>query len=219
MSPKPVMQECHIREMVPKDALDVAHLHIVAFPDYFLTRLGVRFLECLYYSYSFPPGVGVIALDNDKIIGFVTGMTDSKAFYTKFYRDNFLTLTKIVITHFFTDAVVRGKLLKKTAHFKMAILALLRRPSKEPLGTKMPPTAKMAYLLSIGVAEAYKGNGVADMLVKKYCKLLNQEGYERVLLSVLPTNHRAIRFYEKTGWKRAQSTDDSISFVRQTADG
>jgi ribosomal protein S18 acetylase RimI-like enzyme len=50
------------------------------------------------------------------------------------------------------------------------------------------------------VDPSYWGAGVGQALLVAGCSALRQIGYEKAFLSVLATNMRARRFYERNGW-------------------
>ena len=59
-----------------------------------------------------------------------------------------------------------------------------------------------ASLESIAVAPAAKGQGAADALLGSLLRRLRRRGATRVALMVKVTNHRAVAFYEKNGFRR-----------------
>lgn len=216
MAAQPI-PEFDIRTITAQDVKDAAALHSRAFPEYFLTHMGQRFLECLYREFTERPGYGVVALHRGNVIGFVTGMSNSGLFYSRFYQRNFITLASVISERFMRDRIARKEILKRVRHVRNALFSLLLlgpRQVTEGINIRSSPT--LGYLLSIGVDDKFKGSGVAKQLVQQYCEELRRDGFDSVLLSVLPNNSPAIRFYEKTGWVRCQETDASIVFIRST---
>ena len=60
----------------------IAKLHILAFPEFFLTQLGVRFLETLYRGYVEDEDSGIIvAEEKGEIVGFIAYSKDYPDFY------------------------------------------------------------------------------------------------------------------------------------------
>ena len=59
-----------------------------------------------------------------------------------------------------------------------------------------------ASLESIAVAPAAKGKGAADALLGSLVRRLRRRGVSRLALMVKVTNHRALAFYEKHGFRR-----------------
>ncbi len=56
-------------------------------------------------------------------------------------------------------------------------------------------------LRAINIDPDHWGRGVGRALIKEVCRELSDLGFDRAILWVLPTNRRARRFYESTGWE------------------
>jgi ribosomal protein S18 acetylase RimI-like enzyme len=67
--------------------------------------------------------------------------------------------------------------------------------------------------LSICVLPGYKGSTVAGKLIESFQLACKAEGYERLTLSVVGDNSRAIAFYRKQGWRRSGKSGESIRFL------
>ena len=212
--------EYQITQMRPEDVPPMVRLHRHIFPDYFLTHLGQEFLE-LFYNHLIPrPGYSFVARCNGQIIGFVTGTADPDQFYHGFYKHNFLSLARIVLVRMFLDPHVRSSIWGRLFHLRYAGRALLRsRPpqnngSAQPIAEAAPTPHGIAHLLSIGVADDFRGQGVAESLSDRFCREAKEDGRRLVLLSVLAENARAIRFYTRTGWQLVEEGGSSLVFSR-----
>src|SRR5258708_4024260 len=77
-----------VRPMTQGDVAAVARLHMRAFPGFFLTSLGDRFLR--YYYRMFPKYGGTIALvaetASGDIAGFAVGAANAPGFYRRLLR-------------------------------------------------------------------------------------------------------------------------------------
>jgi ribosomal protein S18 acetylase RimI-like enzyme len=98
--------------------------------------------------------------------------------------------------------------------------SLLRLPSPESsksaqstAGTTATPD-KIAHLMSIGVANDFRGRGVAEALSDHFCQAVAADGRHVVFLSVLAENSRAIHFYKRTGWQLVEEGESSLVFSR-----
>ena len=75
-------QSINIRRADVGDLDSVVEVHIMSFPDFFLTKMGRRFLKQYYYGYLEMKETLLVAVDSDnKIVGFVAGLKDSEDYY------------------------------------------------------------------------------------------------------------------------------------------
>jgi ribosomal protein S18 acetylase RimI-like enzyme len=194
--------------MILSDVPNVSRLHMEVFPDYFLTHLGFNFLVLFYQEFTKPGCYAVVAYAGPKCIGFITGTSAPEQLFHTFYHNRFMSIGWIVIKRVFVDSFLRSEIIKRLAHFRTAIFARLT-----------PNTGQAKHhdktdLMSIGVSENYRGMDVAEQLLGVFLSLLAQDEIRYVSLTVRSSNPRAIRFYEKTGWKVEETTSDSIIFYR-----
>jgi GNAT superfamily N-acetyltransferase len=83
-----------IRTLYSEDALKIAELHHIAFPNFFLTSLGKRFLTVFYKSIlESEDGFGVGFFENKNLVGFAIGTTKPNGFYKRLAQKNFIPLT------------------------------------------------------------------------------------------------------------------------------
>lgn len=206
-----------ITHLTFEDIPSTVDLHRQIFSDYFLSHMGSDFLKRFYREFITHPGYGTVAKYNGQIIGFVAGTTETDSFYNQFYRRNFGPLIMIVLLRFLSNAYVRQKIWSRLPHFSRALSARFctAKTGSESIARKTPLLSQEAHLLSIGVAEEYRGYGVAEALSERFCLELKRLGVRVIYLSVFPDNNRAIRFYEKNGWQRIESEGSSILFSRQ----
>ena len=79
-----------------------------------------------------------------------------------------------------------------------AILCTDSTPSEPSVSTWPNPIE----LQRIYVDTAHHGTGLAKLLSQEVDNLAREERYESIWLGVLPENQRAVRFYEKSGYKK-----------------
>jgi ribosomal protein S18 acetylase RimI-like enzyme len=191
-----------------------AALHRAVFSDHFLGHMDRRFLELFYGEFVAGPGeLGWVAERDGRLVGATIGTTDAPGMYARFYRRHLPRLAALVLRAAVGDPYVRRAALGRLPHVALAVRSRLGlRPTVADRSGSEPA----ARLLSIGVAEAERGSGVAGGLVEAFCRALADRGIDRVGLSVHNDNSRAIAFYEKTGWRRIQSDAAGTSFWRPT---
>jgi ribosomal protein S18 acetylase RimI-like enzyme len=166
----------------------VAQIHLSAFPGFFLSQLGNRFLCVMYKAFLLnPSGVFVVYnTDNQSLAGFAVGSLAQSG----------------------TDRIIALRFLPS---FLWAVMpALLRRPGVvlgrlaarffETGATPSIPADAMV-LRSIGVVPAARGRAVASSLIAAFEALAAEHGARHVFLTTDEENNdRAQRFYQRHGY-------------------
>ena len=71
-----------VRDALKVDLESLVTIHVSAFPGFFLTKMGRRFLKQYYYGYLEMGETLLVAVDSEnKIVGFVAGLKDSEGYY------------------------------------------------------------------------------------------------------------------------------------------
>jgi ribosomal protein S18 acetylase RimI-like enzyme len=198
------------REARPDDVSAIASLHRLAFPDYFLTHLGARFLQLFYREFvNGQDSFCVVAVQGERLIGVTAATLNSAALYRRFYRNRFPQLAAIVLTQWLRNGYVRREIGKRALHVGLAFRALIpKHAAKRDLANR--DSGVSCRLLSIAVHPDSRGQGVASRLTFHLFGLLRARDVNRVGLSVFPENTVAMRFYRKNGWLVERVTPTSV---------
>jgi len=175
-----------IRSMQRGDLDAVVAIHVAAFPRFFLTFLGPRFLR-LFYAAVIADGIALVATIDDRVAGFVVGMLDSRSFY-------------------------RRLLLKRFVHVAIAILpVVLRHPStflrvaRRGVGRAFQP-APGAELMSLAVHPREQHRGLGRALVEAFVARVREAGEENLwLITDAADNDGVKKFYETLGFTARRS--------------
>lgn len=162
-------------------------MHLSAFPGFFLTFLGPRFLAEFYRAFlSEPTAIAVVAeSDVGCICGVVVGTLAPAGFFKRLLR-------------------------KRWWAFALASLsALLRKPSiaSRLIGAlayrgEAPEDAKRALLSSVGVDPSCQGGGVGRRLVQCWLTEAKRRGAIGCYLTTDAQANDAVNsFYCRLGWK------------------
>ena len=205
-----------IRPMISSDAPTVASLHMRVFPEYFLTHMGPRFLTRFYRQFTEHPGYGFVALCNGVLVGMVAGASDTTQLRKRFYWENFIPLILITLQRIVTHLQARRMLLSRASYVVDALWTLAGRLTGHISSNFEPTSEGEAHLLSIGVDLEFRGHGIANELVNRFCDELAQDEVDAVRLSVFLDNESAIQFYEKTGWQIERTTETFAYLIRPT---
>lgn len=201
----------NVRVAGPADAPELARVHALAFPDYFLTHLGPRFLERYYSAFLGAGHTAVLAETSGRVLGFVVGTPDLAGFRRALYRPNVVPFAAIVAGKTVTDKVVRSNVLARLVHIPLAFKALFSRSgaASEPAGE---PSESLSYLFSICVDPGSAGSGVASDIMNAYVAIERDRGLDGIELSVFDDNPRALRFYEREGWAYTRREGASLVY-------
>ena len=214
------MDQFDIIDIDQSHATELARLHRRCFEGYFLTELGIPFLQPYYAEFcrhDYDYGVVARSRQSGELVAFVVGTADTQAHFRSFYRRNMAVLLPLVVWRVMSNGAVRKRILGRMAHIKAALRSSIpgmKRPASETISDKGPKDQCPVRLLSIAAAPECRGSGVAAQVATRFEELLRQAGHKRVGLSVLSDNARAIAFYKKSGWEVTHSSDAGWWFER-----
>jgi len=169
---------------------EIVKIHLDGFKGFFLSFLGPAFLRLLYKCIaSDENGILLVTYIDERIIGFVSGVTDQKSFYEKLLR------TKIF--HFARASLVAAF---KKPKIIMRLLRALKRPEDT---TQM---SSKTCLMSICVHPDYQGLGLGKILIQEFCEELVKRGISSVCLTTDRDNNDNVnKFYQKLGFRLVRS--------------
>lgn len=151
--------------------------------------MGPAFLEELYGGFlSHPSGIFIVARDKGCLVGFVAGTARPADFFTDLRRRRqFAFLIKAI------PAVLKNPL---PVCRKLLYAIRYRGDTPEP-----KPNSLGALLSSIGVADPYRGSGLAPRLIAAFEQEAAAYGVGFVYLTTdVHDNDRVNRFYRANGY-------------------
>ena len=162
-------------------------IHTSAFADFFLTKLGKRFLRVYYSSVlSHPEGILLGCYDENRLIGFCAATINSNGFNKR-----------LIISHFFDFAIEAFILL--FTNIKALKRLYLNLSKSDSMNTE---EGKYAELLSIGVDKACQGKGVGKLLLIELEEEVKRRGAKELSLTTdFHHNEQALVFYRSMGYR------------------
>ena len=187
------LESIQIRPAQTSDIAQVVQVHIQAFPGFFLTLMGTRFLRLLYSGFlNHPTGISLVACPQarpSEVIGFVVGTTQPQGFFSQLLRQHWLA---------FAMASLWPLLKKPGLVFVKLWSALFYR------GESLPDQPNAALLSSLGVKPTAQGQQIGQQLVSAFLAHAQTAGATAVYLTTDQSdNTKANHFYTKLGFKRA----------------
>ena len=186
----------------------MAQCHAKSFPGRFMTEMGYHWLCALYAFFIKHRGsICQVAIDaNGDVIGLAVGGNPH-------IRNEFLSSALFRYPHLIFWKFLSKRLVRRVLLQELAGQLHRKRTAAHSGDTKVPSTGvRSGNLLSICVLPDYKGTGVAGKLIEPFKLACKAYGYERLTLSVLSENSRAVAFYKKHGWRQSGKSGESTRF-------
>ncbi len=176
--------------MQSTDVYGVVNVHLSSFHGFFLTQLGPKFLVLLYsYIVSSPDGIGYVALDRGRVVGFVCGSIQPSGFYWRFVLKQWKKLISVVPPVIMQNPFIIGR--------------LIWRFIAPPQASVRPGTAT---LFSIGVMPEYQNKGIGKALIQIFLNAVRQHGVHEVNLTTDRDNNESTNaFYQRLGFRLVRS--------------
>lgn len=152
-----------------------------------MTDMGVPFLREYYQAVlEFSENISLVALQDNKAIGFVVSFGNPQAFYN-FYRQRYRRLITAILLALLRNPRLIGRVL---SNFKR--VSSVRGDSSD------------VELASIGVEPSFRG--VGHLLIADFVNLARERGYQSVYLTTdAEGNDRVNLFYKKQGFTLEQT--------------
>lgn len=176
-----------VREASKANIGKIVEVHLSAFPGFFLTELGEKFLT-LYYEcvLNSEDGILLSCFDEGNIIGFCAATTHSAGYNSRLIKHNFLKFALIGAKFCITKP---GAIIRLANN-------LTKSGSTEDKGD-------YGELLSIGVSSEAQGKGVGKALLGKLEQSMSEVGVKRLSLTTdFEENEKTLRFYSSIGFKK-----------------
>jgi glycosyltransferase involved in cell wall biosynthesis/ribosomal protein S18 acetylase RimI-like enzyme len=180
----------NIRRATAEDLDGIVNIHRQSFTDFFLTRLGKKFL-LRYYNLvlNYPSGIILVSGSRTNIQGFVCGFVDPASFYRMMWR------TRLIFAMPVFSALLRHpSLINKVLNGVRRIHA--------PASEWLPRSCELS---SIAVAPNHSGNGSGKALITAFLAHAHSMDVSRVYLTTdAYGNDAANAFYRSAGFQQTR---------------
>ena len=174
------------------DVAAVAHLHVEAIAEGFLSRLGPRFLRRLYRRVLLEPGSFLVVADDDgTLAGFIAGSVSLSRLYRSFVVRDGIQATLGTL----------GPVLSSLPR----VLETLRRGGDADADGAPGDREPSAELLSVAVSPSWRGRGVGAALVRAFLTELEQRRVSAARVVLGADNEAAAALYRAAGFRRAHT--------------
>ena len=193
-----------IRDLLQTDLPEVTRVHLAAFPESVLTRLGPGAVQ-RYYLWQFKGPhrcVKLGACEGDRLQGFAFAGKFNGAL-SGFLRENkwFMVGAVLVRPWLWLNPWFRTRLTMGTRSLLRTFTGKRSQASDRVKSNqaKSPPSFG---ILSIAVSPDAKRMGIGSLLMQRCEQSARQCGAQMMHLTVAVDNLEAIKFYEKLGWQQ-----------------
>lgn len=193
-----------VRDLSIENLPAVASIHMAAFPDSALTKLGREAVRRYYEWQIVGPhdGVNIGAFADEVMLGFCFGGIRRGALGAFLEKNRRFLIIRAATRPW----LLFNPLFRERAQFAIQRLFGKLGPSKPPVAASSQPVVPQPVpafgILSIAVDPRHQGSGAAQLLMEYSEQEALRRGFSRMHLTVHPSNMRAVRFYEKVGWQR-----------------
>jgi ribosomal protein S18 acetylase RimI-like enzyme len=197
--------EVVLRALDKDDLPQVALVHIDAFPNSALSRLGREVVE-QYYVWQLTGPHEKVRATGAFVVDDCAGFSFSGIFNAStsgFIQNNRALLISSVLRHpgLFLD---RPFLERMKAGLRLLVGFAKRKPRTERNEVLVMPNYG---ILSIAVSPRFQKLGIGQMLMLDAEDEAVRYGRRKICLTVHPANKKAVRFYEKQDWQRFVTND------------
>lgn len=199
-------RDVKLRPMQRADLPYVVREHRVHFPGGFFARLGPGFLTAYYGSYAFSDGAhAYIAEAQGRTIGFLVGVTDPAAHRRNMLRRHRRSLLlRGLVALSLRPRLAASFLRTRATRYGRALLrqGVTRAPDTRE------PSARVAVLAHVAVAQAEQSQGAGSALVEQFLKDAASADCELVTLVTLSDPPGAREYYSRRGWQECGEHED-----------
>lgn len=177
-----------IRKATVNDVKTIVKIHEQAFPDFFLTTLGSRFLN-LYYKCmcKYNDAITLCAEEDGEINGFATSSYFSHGFNTSLIKKNLIRFGLMGIELLFTKP--------------KAVLRLAKNLDKKSEDNAVEDKGEYAELYSIAVKPGNQGSGIGKKLLTATEEDVARHNNKISLTTDYYNNEKTIGFYHSLGYQ------------------
>lgn len=198
------MSDIRFQSLTPEQLPDLVRIHVAAFPESALTRLGQDAVRCYYlWQFEGPHQAAYLgAWVDDVAAGFCIGGVFQGALSGFLARYRWRLAWRLVVQPWlWANAEVRSAV---GLAVRRLLARLLPTPAKTstPAGTSGESRAPAFGILALAVLPEYRRHRLGSRLMRELEEEAGRRGFQEMILTVNPRNTPAVAFYDRLGWER-----------------
>lgn len=202
------MSAPEVRPLTAHDLDDVARIHLAAFPESLLSRLGGEAAR-RYYAWQLLGPHDVTAHGariGPDLVGFCFGGVFRGAMSGFLRKNRGYLVLRVLGRPGLLAEVFRSQRIGRIVANSFRVRA------RGPAATEPAPSA--FGILAIAVEPGRQGLGIGQALMQAAETAAVTQRFTRMELTVRPDNERARRFYESQGWSITSRTAETIGMAK-----
>lgn len=202
-----------------KDLTAIAQCHKIVFPNSLTSKMGEHYLSKIFSWYLSTDKAFLFFLQLEgQVIGYAGGILVDGTLA----HGSASSMTQHTFNHAIIALLQRPWLLlhpdflSRYALFARNIVTRIKNKlnSTEVRSAPVPPEP-YAGLVVIGVHPAFQGKGYGSSLLQEFEKIVVQNGFKKMILTVNSDNTQAIKSYQRNGWDIKNSDQKSTSMEKR----
>jgi|APTNR8051073442_1049403.scaffolds.fasta_scaffold00177_21 ribosomal protein S18 acetylase RimI-like enzyme len=202
-----------------KDLTAIAHCHKIVFPNSLTSKMGEHYLSKVFSWYLSTDKAFLFFLQQEgQVIGYAGGIlvdgtlahgsASSMTQYTFNDAIKALLLRPWLLLH--------PDFLSRYALFARNIVTRIKNKFSSTVVRSAPvPPEPYAGLVVIGIHPTFQGKGYGSSLLNEFEKIVLQNGFKKMILTVNSDNTQAIKSYQRNGWDIKNSNQKSTSMEKR----
>jgi ribosomal protein S18 acetylase RimI-like enzyme len=191
-----------------EDISEISEVHMKAFWGSMNTQMGTGYVRAFFNWFMENEGCIALKADNEnRIIGYIVGAPIG---YGSIMNRDLLQIGLLgILTH---PLIVFNKRIFKTIFIRFKLL--FQSTTAETSINKFDLKGKGVSLVGIGVHPEYNGLGIGQTLISTYEIEAKKLGMDYMRLSVYDNNSKALKLYEKSGWKLLTNDGNTLYYYK-----
>jgi ribosomal protein S18 acetylase RimI-like enzyme len=184
------MAQKHVRPMTPEDIHVVVDIHMAAFPGYFTTSLGPKFLALFYAeAQRSRSSINYVFERDGRVLGFCVGTFSPGRFYRGLFIRQWFPLAAYSLRVAVKQPLILGRIVRSLFE------RVGRRSEKD-----------IAFLGTTAVFPEEQARGYGLAIVSAFIDHIKKLGGKQVRGEVLKEDQNLIRAYQKMGFEVLRET-------------
>lgn len=209
-----------LRDATLSDLPMIAKCHRAAFPRALSSAMGETYLRKMLEWYLLSDRAFMFLIrQNDRCVGYCGGliydgthaMGSASSMLQHSFREAIQSFLLRPWLFFHPEFVAKYKLAARNIWKRLLGVGSEQRQRVQPAA----PVERYTGLVIIGIDKEYQGQGFGSQLLQEFEQKTRKLQIAKMLLTVLSTNHQAIKSYKRNGWSVTATNGRSTTMEKR----